>query len=114
MSSPRFPALDAVRATAILLVVLFHINNHLEHAPPALKAVLSTGWNGVYLFFVLSGFLIGDLTFKAIGRFWIRRIFRTWPLYFLLLALNASRAESISPPIIHYLTFTQNFFPTEF
>ncbi len=54
--------------------------------------------DGVELFFVLSGFLIGgiliklfnksDFGFKTIGNFWIRRWFRTLPNYYLILILN--------------------------
>ena len=55
--------------------------------------------NGVELFFVLSGFLIGGIlikTFqkdnsfgiKTISNFWIRRWFRTLPNYDLILILN--------------------------
>lgn len=55
--------------------------------------------NGVELFFVLSGFLIGSILIKIfqktesfgikhIGNFWIRRWFRTLPNYYLFLILN--------------------------
>lgn len=50
---------------------------------------------GVILFFVLSGFLISYLLFKEeaetnsinIKGFYMRRIFRIWPLYFLIIVL---------------------------
>jgi len=107
--SQRLPALDFLRALAVTLVFFFHLNN----------SVFSAGWSGVFLFFVLSGYLIGRLTFKetektgslSLKRFWIKRIFRTWPLYFTLLFLSIFRKSDISPPLIHYFTFTQNFYP---
>jgi peptidoglycan/LPS O-acetylase OafA/YrhL len=52
---------------------------------------------GVEIFFVLSGFLIGQLVVKEVLRppsarglmhFWVRRWFRTLPPYFLVLALR--------------------------
>ena len=53
------------------------------------------GWVGVQLFFVLSGFLITTLLLREEGRFgridllafWLRRILRIWPLYYLTVAL---------------------------
>jgi peptidoglycan/LPS O-acetylase OafA/YrhL len=119
----RFPALDLLRALAVLLVLLYHGAHYLPEAPSALRLVLETGWNGVYLFFVLSGFLVGrlaeiELAAKgrlSISRFWIRRFLRTWPLYFLLLFLEWWRHGYSGPPsLFHYLTFTQNFFPLHF
>jgi peptidoglycan/LPS O-acetylase OafA/YrhL len=49
------------------------------------------------LFFVLSGFLIGSILLRSmgksgtqdIGRFYVRRIFRTFPSYYLVLAILA-------------------------
>ncbi|WP_369075954.1 acyltransferase family protein, partial [Escherichia coli] len=51
---------------------------------------------GVNFFFVLSGFLITFLLFSekekyshiSITHFYLRRIFRIWPLYFLTLILG--------------------------
>ena len=51
---------------------------------------------GVVFFFVLSGFLITYLLFKerqsnnsiAIGKFYLRRAFRIWPLYYLIFILG--------------------------
>jgi peptidoglycan/LPS O-acetylase OafA/YrhL len=54
------------------------------------------GGTGVYFFFVLSGFLITYLLLKeqhltksiSIKKFYMRRIFRIWPVYYLLLCLG--------------------------
>ena len=55
------------------------------------------GFYGVELFFVLSGFLIGQILIRqgpALGHagsvavFYVRRWFRTLPLFFLFLAIN--------------------------
>ena len=54
-------------------------------------AIYIIGKRGVHVFFMLSGFLITLLLIKeksklgkvALGKFYMRRIFRIWPLYFL-------------------------------
>jgi peptidoglycan/LPS O-acetylase OafA/YrhL len=94
----RVFGLDLMRSLAILFVVLRHANL-LE------KANTSFPWieliDGVELFFVLSGFLIGSILmkimlktekfdFKTIYKFWIRRWFRTLPNYYLILILNVA------------------------
>ena len=58
----------------------------------------SFGLLGVELFFVLSGFLIGNIliktfinspfSFSDVRNFWVRRWFRTLPLYWLVLTAN--------------------------
>ena len=56
------------------------------------KVIFIIGKLGVVLFFVLSGFLISYLLFKekevtktiSIKKFYMRRILRIWPLYFLI------------------------------
>ena len=54
------------------------------------------GRNGVYLFFVLSGFLITYLLLKEknekgkilLIKFWLRRLFRIWPLYYITVFIS--------------------------
>jgi peptidoglycan/LPS O-acetylase OafA/YrhL len=56
----------------------------------------TVGKNGVYLFFVLSGFLITYLLLKEkekhqtilFKKFFLRRIFRIWPLYYLIVIIG--------------------------
>lgn len=69
--------LDYVRASAIILVLLFHLN------------LFELGYLGVDLFFFLSGFLIAATINKhSISDYYIRRILRIIPPAFTLLALN--------------------------
>lgn len=92
--SKRIYGLDILRAFAILFVVYGH------GAPLVPKDMLGIynifNFDGVAIFFVLSGFLIGGIllkeinkndkfTFKNLRHFWIRRWFRTLPNYFLVL-----------------------------
>lgn len=93
-SAKHIDALDGVRGIAILLVLAFHLQ--LDQTIPTstvalqrLREMMSTGWSGVDLFFVLSGFLITGIlldTKDAINRgtsFYARRILRIAPLYYL-------------------------------
>ena len=83
-----FPALDGLRAVAALMVVFHHARTHW------LWGWLE-GWNGVTLFFVLSGFLITTLALReeeTLGAlrwraFVVRRVFRIVPIYVVSLAL---------------------------
>src|SRR5919106_250426 len=87
------PALDGLRGIAVILVMLHHFA--LYGTKPvslfvdkALKAVLLSGWIGVDLFFVLSGFLITGILIDSKGgtryfrTFYARRFLRIFPLYY--------------------------------
>ena len=81
----RMPALDGVRALATIGVLLHHTRND-----PFGRL---HGFRGVWLFFVLSGFLITTLALREEDRtgalnvraFAIRRVFRIMPLFYLAL-----------------------------
>lgn len=88
----RLHGLDALRALAIVSVMIFHLQTSL---PNALQVIGNIGWMGVDLFFVLSGFLIGSQLLRpfAAGRkldvtgFYIRRAYRILPAYLAVLLL---------------------------
>ncbi len=90
--APELPALTGLRAIAALMVVLSHIR--LPHGAPALadKAVES-GYIGVPLFFMLSGFVLaynyprlnGPQDGRGTLRFYIARVARVMPLYYAVL-----------------------------
>lgn len=123
--SSRIFGLDLIRAIAIILVVLSHgaflLKDSALEGFPFFRMI-----DGVDLFFVLSGFLIGSILLKEIedkqsfsikqlGHFWKRRWFRTLPNYYLILLLNylvVSQGiikEDIHQFSFHFLTFTHNF-----
>jgi peptidoglycan/LPS O-acetylase OafA/YrhL len=91
-----FENLNAIRFIAAFLVIIHHteqfksllkLPNHWSN--PVIEIL---GPLGVVLFFVLSGFLISYLLFTekdvtgtiSIKDFYIRRVLRIWPLYFLI------------------------------
>ncbi|MCM3921677.1 acyltransferase, partial [Frankia sp. AiPs1] len=79
------PALDGLRALAVLAVLCFHMN------------ALSGGYLGVDVFLVLSGFLITGLLLAerdrvgavSLGRFYVRRAFRLLPAFGVFVAVGA-------------------------
>jgi peptidoglycan/LPS O-acetylase OafA/YrhL len=95
-----FPGLNGLRFLAAFAVVVTHIEllkgqiglpNHWLN-----PLVFNLGGLGVYFFFVLSGFLITYLLLAeksatgsiSVKDFYIRRVLRIWPLYYLLVILG--------------------------
>ena len=112
-SAHRLSQLDFLRGVAILLVLGAH-QPHGDTGKMRLVAGLMGrfGWSGVDLFFVLSGFLIGGLIMREvvtkqsfdIRRFFIRRILKIWPLYYLyLLVFTAILFAEKGAAFGHYL-----------
>jgi peptidoglycan/LPS O-acetylase OafA/YrhL len=94
--SSRIPALDGLRGLAIFIVVFGHyavFKPDQGWAATIIRTVFPLSWTGVDLFFVLSGFLIGGILMDCRGAenyfktFYVRRICRIFPLYFVCVAL---------------------------
>jgi len=92
--------LDVMRAIAIACVVLHHwLPYHflqIHFLTDYIQNFTVLGYFGVEVFFVLSGFLIGNIIIKSYYReprynpkvvlnFWMRRWLRTLPLYYIIL-----------------------------
>jgi peptidoglycan/LPS O-acetylase OafA/YrhL len=99
-----FPGLNGLRAISAIAVVISHITLGLGHfgLNPHIFGTyadgnprgLSLAGYGVTIFFVLSGFLITFLLLEEkehhsvnVRKFYIRRILRIWPLYYLYLSV---------------------------
>lgn len=93
---PRYPGLDLLRAVAIIWVMFFH-SWVVGGLAPEWVWLSRYGWMGVDLFFVLSGFLIGQQVLMPLARgqklrfgaFYLRRGLRILPAYWVVLALYA-------------------------
>lgn len=114
-----FPNLDGLRFIAALLVIVHHIE--LSKGEMGLANIFGNGVDadyqvgtiesvvhvigklGVVLFFSLSGFLITYLLMiekertntVAVGKFYLRRVMRIWPLYFLIVIFSLFVAPHI-------------------
>ena len=119
ISTSRVSSLDVLRSLAIILVIIFHYSVFISHKDN-FGLISNIGWIGVDLFFVLSGYLISNQIFKALQlekfsltKFYIKRLFKTLPNYYFVLALYfliPSFAEKpIALPFWEYILFIQNF-----
>lgn len=119
----RIFGLDLLRAFAVCTVVYGHGDHFLKDYIHPWHYNLIT-FDGVSIFFVLSGFLIGRILIKTLlhdgfdgsmlREFWIRRWFRTLPNYFLILIfliisyyLLGKQLPQIDI-LIRYFLFSQN------
>jgi peptidoglycan/LPS O-acetylase OafA/YrhL len=130
------PELDGLRFYAFLGVFVYHTlperpafyrDLHLP-LPSLWAAVARSGASGVDLFFALSAFLITALLLRerrqtggiSLRLFYIRRILRIWPLYFLVLAVAVVLAHTVpgqSLPwyyVVGYLLFVGNWINVAF
>jgi peptidoglycan/LPS O-acetylase OafA/YrhL len=124
----RFPALHGLRVIAIISVVAYHVTwifmgEQKIQLDPTFFAQELTVFFGMDLFFVLSGFLIGSILLRSsqlggqvLRRFYLRRVFRTFPSYYLVLTVLAV-AFPLTAHQRHHLPieyiYGTNFLPLE-
>lgn len=117
----RIYGLDILRAFAILFVLNVHSALFFNKTSLTYKLLVALNLDGVTLFFVLSGFLIGgilirqfntsNITFNTLFSFWLRRWFRTLPTYFvilivlLILGFSTKQLPSVTDIKGHFLFF---------
>ncbi len=98
-SRSRFAGLDGLRAIAVILVVVYHLF-------PGLR--VRSGFLGVDVFFVISGFLITSLLLReraatgtiALGSFWRRRLRRLVPALALVVTVCATAAWVVGGDVL--------------
>jgi peptidoglycan/LPS O-acetylase OafA/YrhL len=96
----EMPGLDALRGVAVLAVVFLHglkmtqpIALSFSPGVQVIVSLVTAGWLGVNLFFVLSGFLITGILLDTKSRsnywhsFYVRRVLRILPVYLVTLLL---------------------------
>lgn len=106
------------------MTILVVFSHYFGEVPHGIKGMMF-GWIAVEMFFVLSGYLVGNLILDKMHNdnffvvFYVRRICRTLPIYFISVLLivtifgatNAAwRDADVSFPVWSYFTFTQTLF----
>ena len=110
------PGLHGLRATAALMVLLFHLHAIPQLAVPSLLPWIATHFGlGVHLFFALSAFSLAWANPQAASRpgpYLVKRFFRIAPLYWLLttLILLVARWPGTGRVVAEY-GFAFNFVP---
>lgn len=100
----RIVQFDGIRALAFLAVFMHHALN------------LPLGWLGVDMFFVLSGFLITGILLRlrsspagtALRRFYLRRLLRIVPPYYIVLSLIYLTHPALRPGGAWFYGFASN------
>ena len=125
-----FPQLDSIRGLSFLAVFFFHAW-HPHFGTGFFGRFFQYVYDNLFLsidvFFILSSFLLtwlGINEYKVKGNFsfinyFIRRVLRIWPLYYLLMifsfivlpyASSALHVPVTLPPASYYLFFFSNFY----
>lgn len=131
----NYKFIDGIRAIAILWVIFFHVwLFHLEIYPEECTGITDYPWLvwvtrgdlGVDLFFVISGFLIGNLLFKEVRRtgtigtkrFYVRRFLRLMPAYIACMIIGILLSKDTPLENWHMawanLIYINNYIPHSF
>lgn len=103
-----FKGLNSLRFYAAFFVVIMHVQSNMDRVGlPSLpeSPILLKGFSAVAFFFTLSGFLITYLLLQEktntntidVAHFYMRRVYRIWPLYFIIIVFGISFYKLIVP-----------------
>jgi peptidoglycan/LPS O-acetylase OafA/YrhL len=127
----RFEYLDVLRGIAVLAVCFMHITGYVYRTygsshplSPMIDLIVvnSVDWGrfGVVLFFLISGFIIPNSLKpgSSLSRFFVSRIFRLYPVYWVVLGvifftapfLHQSQASYSNFEVIANITMMPNLF----
>ena len=121
----HYKGLDTLRALAVIFVIKFHWGPVYDDKDPIKRfikeIIIPDGGFGVFLFFVLSGFLITSILLNAkvnsnknsylliLKNFVIRRALRIFPIYYLLIfLLYRINYDDVRVNLWWFLTYTNN------
>jgi len=105
-SSAKNANIEIMRGLAVLVVVIYHYTTRL---PPeafgvteAPAIVTNLGKIGVYIFFVISGYLIAQSLEKSgsLGAFYAKRVARIWPLFAFASVVVFVAMKLADPPVV--------------
>ncbi|WP_460019655.1 acyltransferase family protein [Magnetospira thiophila] len=116
----RYAHIDVLRAIAVLMVMFQHLYHPLLSATVTPWPIFETlhqwdvrfdfGRGGVYLFFIISGYVIPQSLLKyrdnRTRNFWISRFFRLYPAYWLSLAVTIVIGPAIFAPGVYIINVT--------
>jgi len=121
---------DTIRAYAVILVIISHWGPDFssKSALGFLKEILiPNGIFGVFLFFVLSGFLITLIllheklkmnegkSLNIVKNFYIRRFLRIFPIYYLVILLcYLLNMAYVKPYLGYFVCYASNYIPLKF
>lgn len=108
--------LDSLRAIAVLVVIASHYAHEFF-------LFFNWGFAAVFLFFVLSGFLISGILLRArhkdernntpkilsLKRFYLRRTIRIFPLYYAMVIFGIIMVPAIQDNWVWHVSYTLNF-----
>ncbi len=123
---PRhIPSLDGVRAISVLLVIVLHtlLRNTLYKFIPFPLRLIGNGALGVFIFFIISGYLITTLLLReqdktqaiSLRSFYVRRAFRILPplyayvLFLAVLGATGHLSGMNRHELFAALTLTRNY-----
>ena len=103
--------IDGLRAVAVIAVIAFH----------AFPKLVPSGFVGVDIFFVISGFLISGILLDAIargtmsiGEFYVRRVRRIFPTLVLVMGVYLAAGWFVMPPVQYEHMGKHGFFGSVF